>query len=238
MVTHDAGGLGAAPDGHGLGACQFCGEAGLGDGVFLHGLCGGIGLLVGLGFGFVSAYKALGDVAALEHLLAVVGGMELADEGFDVDAALEVGVVQAGVGVLDGGGGDVCEDGTEVFGEAMEAAEGEFEPGDGVVEVVLVLGDVGSGEEGVYAVQEFVQGDLVFTGAYGLFVLPEIPLAGDRHRRLCGDPLRSSHRREDDIRRFAFHAVCVFSLDRISTTNLAFCLYTCKRVLQGEGRKL
>ena len=25
------------------------------------------------------------------------------------------------------------------------------------------------------------------------------------------------------------------SLDRISTTNLAFCLYKCKRVLQGEG---
>ena len=30
--------------------------------------------------------------------------------------------------------------------------------------------------------------------AYGLFVLPEIPLAGDGHRRLCGDPLRSSNR--------------------------------------------
>lgn len=55
-------------------------------------------------------------------------------------AAREVGIVQAGVGVLDGGGGDVCEDGTKVFGKAMEAAEAEFEPGDGVVEFVLVLG--------------------------------------------------------------------------------------------------
>ena len=54
-----------------------------------------------------------------------------------------------------------------------------------------------------------------FAGAYGLLVLPEIPLDAGGRRRLCGDPLRSSHRREDDIRRFAFHAVCVFSLDRI-----------------------
>ena len=173
MVTHDAGGLGASPDGHGFGGGEVCGEAGLGDGVFLRGFCGDIGLLVGLGFGFVSAHEALGDVAALEHQLAVVGGMELADEGFDVDAALEVGVVQAGVGVLDGGGGDVCEDGTEVFGEATEAAEGEFEPGDGVVEFVLGLGDVGSGEEGVYAVQEFVDGDLVDAGGAGLVVEAE-----------------------------------------------------------------
>ena len=42
--------------------------------------------------------------------------------------------------------------------------------------------------------------------------------AGDGHRRLCGDALRSGHRREDDIRRFKSHAVCGFSLERISTT--------------------
>ena len=52
------------------------------------------------------------------------------------------------------------------------------------------------------------------------------------------DALRSSHRREDDIRRFKFHAVCGFSLERISTTKLVFCLYLCKRVLQGVGGKL
>lgn len=75
-------------------------------------------------------------------------------------------------------------------------------------------------------------------GAYGLFVLPEIPLAGDGHRQLCGDPLRSSHRRLDDIRRLESHAVCVFSLERISTTKLVFCLYLCKRVLHGVGGKL
>ena len=45
-------------------------------------------------------------------------------------------------------------------------------------------------------------------------------------------------RRLDDIHRFAFHAVCVFSLERIPTIILAFCLYKCKRVLQDEGRKL
>jgi len=114
-----------------------------------------------------------------------------------------------------------------VFGEATEAAKAEFEPGDGVVEFVLVLRDVGSGEEGIHAVQEFVDGDLVDAGAYGLFVLPEIPLAGDGHRRLCGDALRSGHRREDDIRRQKFYAVCGFSLERISTTKLVFCLYLC-----------
>ena len=74
----------------------------------------------------------------------------------DIDVCLTVG-----------GGGDVFEDGTEVFGKATEAAEGEFEPGDGAVEFVLVLGDVGSGEEGIYAVQEFVDGDLVDAGGAG-----------------------------------------------------------------------
>ena len=39
-------------------------------------------------------------------------------------------------------------------------------------------------------------------GEYGLFVLPEIPLDAGGRRRLCGDALRSGHRREDDIRRF------------------------------------
>lgn len=83
-----------------------------------------------------------------------------------------------------------------------ETAEAEFEPGDGAVEFVLVLRDGGTGEEGVYAVQEFVDGDLVEAGEYGLFVLPEIPLDAGGRRRLCGDALRSGHRREDDIRRF------------------------------------
>ena len=59
---------------------------------------------------------------------------------------------------------------TEGLGEAAEAAEGEFEPGDGVVEFVLVQGDGGAGEEGVYLVQEFVDGDLVDTGGAGLVV--------------------------------------------------------------------
>ena len=113
-----------------------------------------------------------------------------------------------------------------MFGEATEAAKAEFEPGDGVVEFVLVLRDVGSGEEGIHAVQEFVDGDLVDAGAYGLFVLPEIPLLGGGRRRRSGDPLCSGHRREDDIRRQKFHAVCVFSLDRISTTKLVFCLFS------------
>ena len=48
-------------------------------------------------------------------------------------------------------------------------------------------------------------------GAYGLLVIPEIPLGAGGRRRLCGDPMRSGHRRLDDIRRFAFRAVCVFS---------------------------
>ena len=61
--------------------------------------------------------------------------------------------------------------------------------------------------------------------------------AGDGHRRLCGDALRSGHRREDDIRRFKYHAVCGFSLERISTTKLVFGLYMCKG-FAGCGRKV
>ena len=44
----------------------------------------------------------------------------------------------------------------------------------------------------------------------------------------CGNPLRSSHRREDDIRRQEFHAVCGFSLERISSTKLVF-VFICAR---------
>ncbi len=65
------------------------------------------------------------------------GGEAGGEDGeFGLVFPLELVVVADDIGGLgsapDGhgfGGGDVCEDGTEVFGEATEAAEAEFEPG-------------------------------------------------------------------------------------------------------------
>lgn len=94
-----------------------------------------IGLLVGAGFVLVFLDEVGREAAANDHVDTVVGGMDAVDERLDFEAFFEEGEIDMGQGVLDGGKGDVCEDGTEGFcdGAKKPSRGGSVSGGCGVV---------------------------------------------------------------------------------------------------------
>lgn len=131
LFVHQAGLLGFVPEEHSGRCGEFRRQVGGRDSyrVFFFWDDWGLGLLVGAGFGLVFLDEVGWEAAADEHIGTVVGGMDVVDECLDFEAFFEEGEIDMGQGVLDGGKGDVCEDGTEGFGEAPEPAEELFEGG-------------------------------------------------------------------------------------------------------------
>ena len=150
FVVDDAGGPGFVPDGHGFGGGELRREVGDGGG---HGIFGGGGGgaedLVRGGRGLVVVDEDFRDATAVEDAFAVVAFVDLLDEARDVEAFLEVPVVQGCQGVLDGGGDGFGEDGAQALGKAAQALETEFQSGEEGVKFFFVLGEVGQGGAGV-----------------------------------------------------------------------------------------
>ena len=168
FVVDDAGGHGFAPDVHGFCGGELRREVGDAGG---HGIFGGDGVgaedLVRCGRGLVVVDEDFRDAAAFKDVVAVIVLVDLLDEAGDVEAFLEVTVVQGCQSVLDGGGDGFGEDWAQALGEATQAPEAKFQSGEESVKLFFVLGEVGCRGPGVDLVNELVEGDLLRTGATG-----------------------------------------------------------------------